>query len=188
MTSRGSLLVVSFICSAMLTGAAGNLQAQSQAQTPPPKPPPTTTTTTADDSTAAADLPIDVARIKAGLKRPQPIHFDSQNLRFYMVVKAPPVTFMSLVGHYDLMKGPAPKASVSGQEFMNMMTPKEMYSAAGIKPTDLLQFGLTNWAAQTLIRKAIEDIKNAKDAKEIAEIRARIDRELAALAGKSGGG
>jgi hypothetical protein len=52
----------------------------------------------------------------------------------------------------------------------------------------MLQFALTNWAAQALIRRAYEDIKNAKSEKEIAEIRARIDRELAALAGKGGGG
>jgi hypothetical protein len=96
---------------------------------------------------------------------------------------------MSLVGHFDLMKGPAPRAAaMSGREFIDMTTPKEMYSAAGIKPTDMLQFALTNWAAQTLVRRAFEDIKAAKNQKEIDEIRARIDKELAALMGKSGGG
>lgn len=196
MTPRGSLLVVSL---AMFGIVAGDLHAQSssgQTQPPPPKPAPQTTsgqtttgtTTSTDGSSTTADLPVDVARIRAGLKRPQPIRFDAQNLRFYMVVTAPPVTFTSLVGHFDLMKGPVAYKSMTGREFMEMTTPREMYSAAGIKPTDLLQFGLTNWAAQTLIRKAYEDIKNAKDDKEIAAIRARIDRELAALAGKGGGG
>jgi hypothetical protein len=56
-----------------------------------------------------------------------------------------------------------------------------MYSSAGITATDMLQFAATNYAAQTLIHKAVEEIKHAKDQKAIAEIQARIDRQLAAL-------
>jgi hypothetical protein len=56
-----------------------------------------------------------------------------------------------------------------------------MYSAAGITATDLVQFAATNFAAQTLLRRAAEEIRNAKNQKEIDAIRSRIDKELAAL-------
>lgn len=204
MTPLASRLVVSLAIASIAVGhlraqttssqtQTPQAQTQGQSQTPPATTPQTATTgttaaTNSDPAKVVTDLPVDVGRIKAGLRRPQPIHFDDQNLRFYMLVKAPPVTFMSLVGHFDLMKGPAPRAAaMSGREFIDMTTPKEMYSAAGIKPTDMLQFALTNWAAQTLVRRAYEDIKAAKSQKEIDEIRARIDKELAALMGKGGG-
>jgi hypothetical protein len=47
---------------------------------------------------------------------------------------------------------------------------------------------LRNIVGQALLKKAIEDLKNAKSEQEIAEIRARIDRELAALRRGGGGG
>jgi hypothetical protein len=40
---------------------------------------------------------------------------------------------------------------------------------------------LTGWLAQTLARKAIDEIKKAKSSKEIQDIRDRITKELIAL-------
>ena len=88
---------------------------------------------------------------------------------------------MQLVGSFDLMKGPVAGSTITVRDIDRMVTPKEMYGAAGITATDLLQFAATNFAAQTLIRRAAEEIRHAKDQKEIDEIRARIDRQLAAL-------
>jgi hypothetical protein len=58
-----------------------------------------------------------------------------------------------------------------------------MYSSAGIRPTEVLQMSIVNWLGQAIIKRGLEAIRNAKDDREIAEIRARIDRELAALKG-----
>ena len=62
-----------------------------------------------------------------------------------------------------------------------MVTPRDFYSSAGIKPTEMLQMAVTNWLGQTLIKQAIEDMLRARSERERDEIRARIDRELAAL-------
>jgi len=64
-----------------------------------------------------------------------------------------------------------------------MVTPKELYSTAGIMPTDMLQMALTGWLIKAVIEKGVEDMKNAKTKAEVDEIRARIDRELAAIKG-----
>jgi hypothetical protein len=189
MRTRVPLLVVSLTV-AFLAGSAipaiaaptptpTQAQAQGQTQAKPTTPP----------ATQSADLPVDVDRIRQSLARPQAISLDGEKIRFYLEIHPPPVTFMKLVGHFDLMNGPVPYATMTGREFMDMTTPKEMYSEAGIKTTDMLQFALTNVAAQGLIRLAAQEIKKARernDEKQVAEIRARIDRELAALMGKGG--
>jgi hypothetical protein len=69
-----------------------------------------------------------------------------------------------------------------------MVTPREtVASSGGIKPTEMLQFAITNWLGQMLVRKALNEIANAKSEAEVQEIRDRIGKELAALTGKGGG-
>jgi hypothetical protein len=70
---------------------------------------------------------------------------------------------------------------MSHQEFVNMVTPKELHSSAGITATESLQFALTNWLGQSLIKKALADIQQAQSEREVEAIRARITQELAAL-------
>ncbi len=153
---------------------------QTQQQTPPPDPrtPPPPTTP------AQPTLPVNVDKIRTDLQKPR-LNISEDRARFYLEVHPPPISFMSLVGSYDLKKGPAGGAALTLREMNQMMTPREMYSSAGITATDLLQFAATNYAAQSLIKRAAAEIRQAKSQQEINEIRARIDRELAALmAGK----
>jgi hypothetical protein len=183
MTRRGIGLVVSLVVAIAVARPAG-------AQTPPPAPkvtPPSQTTSTAGQTAAEPALPVDVDKIRTALSRPQPLQIRDQNLRFYLEVRPPPITFMSLVGSFDLMKGAVAGSAVTGRDLATMMTPREMYSSAGITATDMLQFAATNFAAQALIRRAVDEIRNAKDQKQVAEIRAKIDRELTALMGKDKG-
>jgi hypothetical protein len=170
MTWRGRLVVGVWAALAALAVPAA-------AQTPPPDP----KAAPAQTPTPPAPLPVNVDKIRTALDRPQRIHISDQNLRFYVEIRPPEIGFMSFVGDYDLMNGPVPGAAITGRDLMNMQTPKEMYSSAGITATDMLQFAATNYVAQTLIRKAADEIKHAKDRKAIAEIQARIDRQLAAL-------
>ena len=152
---------------------------QTQQQTPPPDPkaPPQTTP-------AQPTLPVNVDKIRTDLQKPR-LNITEDRARFYLEVHPPPISFMSLVGSYDLKKGPAGGAALTMREMNQMMTPREMYSSAGITATDLLQFAATNYAAQSLIKRAVAEIRQAKSQQEVSEIRARIDRELAALmAGK----
>lgn len=135
-------------------------------------------------------LPVNIDKIRELLDQRETLNLTLQRprLHFYAEVTAKAPTFKDLVGKYDLFRGAAPHASaLSGNEFMAMTTPKEMYSAAGITPTDMLQFALTNLAAQALVKKAIEEIRSAHDQAEVEAIRARIDRELRSLMGKGGG-
>jgi hypothetical protein len=152
------------------------------AQTPAPQatqnPPP------ASQGTAA--LPVDLQKIRSVVsKSPEPaLMMESMKLRFYVYVRGnPEIRFWDYVGKFDLKNGPVPKSQMTHAEFLRMVTPQELYSAAGIKPTEALEFALTGALAQWLARKAIDDIRKSQNEREIQAIRSRIERELAALTG-----
>ena len=74
------------------------------------------------------------------------------------------------------------------QEFMAMVTPKELYSSGGIRASELLQWSAVNVLGFGLLKKAFNGIRDAKSETEIREIREQIDRELEALRLAKGGG
>lgn len=183
MTRRVTSLGVSIATAVLVAGLSGSAaaqtsqppQAQTQPQTPPPKQSSAETTPT---------LPVNVDKIRSDLQKPR-LTITEDRARFYLEVHPPPISFMALVGNYDLKTGPAGGAALTMRQMNQMMTPREMYGSAGITATDLLQFAATNYAAQTLIKRAVAEIREAKSQQEVNAIRARIDRELAALmAGK----
>ena len=143
-------------------------QSQTQTQTPPPPPP----------------APANLAKIRDAVNRPPTLKIEEGQLRIYVEVIAKWPSFAEMVKGVDLMNGPTNGGNpMTHKEFLNMVTPKEMYSSVGIRPGEVLTMALVNYFGQKAIKKGLEEIRQARDAKEIAEIRARIDRELAALRG-----
>jgi hypothetical protein len=137
-------------------------------------------------SAAPAQSPEDLDKIKSALEKTPTLILDEQQLRFYVRVYAKQPRFADFIGAFDLKNGPVPRAGMTHQDFLYLVTPKELYaSSGGITPLESLQFAITNWAAQAIIKRGLQDIHNARTESEIQAIRARINRELAALAGKS---
>lgn len=152
--------------------------AGAQDQTAPPA------TQPSNPPAGAAQAAADLERIKAQLNRAPVLKLDDNQLRFYVEVIGKQPSIADVIGSYDLINGPTRRgAPMTHQEFLNMVTPQEFYGSGGIKASELLQFALTNWLGQQIIKKAIEDIRNANSEREVEEIRARINRELAALKG-----
>ena len=172
--------VVSLVlASALLAAGAGPAWAR---QTPPPTPPPQTQTP------PPAQTPQDLERIKAALNRPTTIILNEPQVKFYLEIRAKYPTVEDMFRGVDLLNGATRGgAAFTHAEYLSMVTPREMIaSSGGIKPSEMLQFAITNYFGQMLIRKALEEIRNARDEAEIQRIRDRIDRELAALMGKGG--
>lgn len=161
----GFLMVVAL--AGVLSGAPAALaQTPAPAQTPQPPPPST-----------------NLDAIKAALSHPPALNLAGDKMRFYLEVYGRQPQFWSFIGSYDLKNGPVKHSTMTGQEFLNMMRPQQLYSSAGITAPELLQFALTNIAAQALIRNAVRDIRNARTEAEVKAIRERIDAELRALKG-----
>ena len=160
-----------------VTPATASAQAAEQSAPPPPPaqqgPPP------ANPITPAA-----IDRIQAAVNNPSRLVIDEGKLRIYVEIVAKWPTFAEMAKGYDLKNGPTPRGNpMTHAEFLSMVTPREMYSSAGIRPTEVLQMAVVNWLGQAIIKRGLEAIRNARSDREIAEIRARIDRELAALKG-----
>lgn len=151
-----------------------------QAQQPPPQP----------QTQTPAKAPDDLDRIKAALKRPNTIILTDMQVRFYVEIRARFPSVEEMFRGVDVLHGPrAGGPAFTHAEYLSMVTPREtIATSGGIKPTEALQFAVTNWLGQMLIRKALDEINNAKSEAEVQEIRDRITRELAALTAGRGGG
>ena len=171
---------------ALATGFAIPAAAAAQDQPPPPSAsqPQSQAQSSSSQPASAAQTAAELERVKALLNRAPVLKLDDQQLRFYVEVVAKQPSIADMIGSYDLMNGPTKRgAPMTHQEFLNMVTPQELYGSGGIKAHELLQFAVTNWLGQQILKRAIEDLKNARTEREVQEIRARIDRELAALRG-----
>jgi hypothetical protein len=175
-------------------GAPATTLAQTPPTTPVLQPPPaapasqpqprTSSQTATEQPTqgALAMTPAQLEKIKKALASPDILRRSDERLRFYMEIVARQPNFQDFIGSTDLKNGPVAGAPMTHQEFLNMVTPKQMYSQAGIKPTDLLQFALFNVAAHAAIDK-IKEMRAAHEYERVQAIRAQIDKELAALRG-----
>ena len=130
-------------------------------------------------------LPVDLRRIRGALQAPVRVTVDDGKIRFYAETVAPSgPTFKELSVNFDLRNGPVPGAGMTHQEFLSMVTPKELYGSGGIKPLETLQWGLVNYVGWWAVRKLYKELSEATDEHRKNEIRKQIDRELAALRGK----
>jgi len=125
--------------------------------------------------------PPDLDRIRDAVTRGPAFKFDENQIRFYLQVVAPKPTFADFVKDQDLMSGPVADAPMTHREFLDMVTPKELYSAAGIRPVEALQFAVTGLVGQIMLKRAFESATDAWRARQIRELNERIDAELAAL-------
>lgn len=159
-------------------------QSQAAAQTPPPATDPQQAPPKPDPP---AEPSQNLDRIRLALSREPKITLDEGQIRFYVEVLAKLPRIEEIIGKYDLMHGPTRGgAPMTHNEFLSMVTPRELYGSAGIKPVELLQFALTSWLGKAFVKKVVEDLRNASSEREIQAIRDRIDRELAAIKRKGG--
>jgi len=134
-------------------------------------------------------LPVNIDQIRRQLEQQPAVRLDDQQLRFYVLVlgKEPP-KFMDFIGDYDLRNGPTKGgAPMTHQEFLSMVTPKELNELMGSTSSSafaMAQAAVMNAAVQTLLKKGLEEMRQAYDEHERQAIRDRIDRELAALLSK----
>ena len=133
--------------------------------------------------------PVDVERVKERVEQMPAVRFDDQQLRFYAIVVANQQTFIEkFAKDYDFRNGPTRRgAAMTNQEFLNMVTPKELNELFGMTSGSsfaMLQAAVMNAAGQALIKKGLKELHDARNEHEVQAIRDQINRELAALLGK----
>jgi hypothetical protein len=122
-------------------------------------------------------------RIRDAVNRPPTIKIENGQLKIYMEVIGNWPTFAEASKGYDFLHGPTGKGAnpMSHQEFLAMVTPQEMYSTAGIKPSEIVTMAAVNVVGQWAISKALTKIGAYRKNKQMRDIQAQIDAELAAI-------
>lgn len=145
-------------------------------QAPPPATPP------------AQQLPVDMARIREALRQDPKLRLNSDELKFYVDIIGRIPTFEEIVGDFDLRNGRVPGAPMTHDEFLSMVTPKDLNSTTGISAMETLGVALTSWGMISLVKKAYEEYKKAATERERRAIQEQIERELRELQKRRGGG
>ncbi len=188
---RARRLVPLVVLAAWLAGTAGPAAAAATPQgdgrpqqaTPAGQAPPAAAPRA---ETAPMELPVSLDRIRKGVASETvlvgPATASGVDLpRFYVRVEATPM-FETFLEGFDLVYGPVPRTLFTHQEFLNMVTPKELYSSAGFGAGELLQAALMSKGLEWLIGKATDRVGEARRAAEVKAVRDQIRLELNAIA------
>ena len=154
------------LCAALLAGQ--------QAATPPPPPPPT------------EELPVSLDRIQRALSNKPMIELKEQHPVFRLEVFGKKPTLEDILGE-KFWLGPSNYGSMTHQEFMDKVTPKEMQSFGGFTGTSLLQVTaltlMEQWALKQAVKKfrtAFTDHEREAARKEVLDAIAALERARAA--------
>jgi hypothetical protein len=130
--------------------------------------------------------PLNLDRIRKGVNSDPAVKLNDDRLRYYVLIVAKQPKFSDYLGDFNLKEGPVPGAGMTFAEFKGMVTPKELYGSGGFTATEMLTNALVNLAGQAIIKTGIKALREAVSQRQVDYIRARIDRELAALMGGKG--
>jgi len=185
---RAVALVAALSVSGVVSVAAQTTSPPAPSATPPDPAAPQVVvgTSQARADVASPDATVNLERIKSVLSHDPALKIDQNKLMFYIQVVAKFPTFREFIGDYDLMKGATRGGNpMTHAEFVNMVTPRDLYGSGGIQATEMLQFALVNWLGHVLVKKLADTMSESRNENQIRQIREQIDRELAALRAKS---
>ena len=142
----------------------------------PAAPPPQTATAPG----SADDLPVSLDRIQRALAKPAPIQLKEQSPVFRLEVFGKKPTLEDILGE-KFWIGPTPYGGMTHQEFMAMVTPKELQPFGGFTGGHLLaEVGLT-YAEQGALKQALRKFKDAREEHEREAARKEVMDALEAL-------
>jgi hypothetical protein len=129
---------------------------------------------------ATDDLPVSLDRIQRALTKPAPIQLKEQNPVFRLEVFGKKPTLEDILGE-KFWIGATPYGGMTHQEFMAMVTPKEVQPYAGFTGGHLLaEIGLT-YAEQWALKQALRKFQNAREEHEREAARKEVMEALEAL-------
>lgn len=160
------------------------LVAASVPQAPPAQSAATPAAAPKTEEPAPADrLPVSLDRIEKALSHSDPLELKaSKNPVFRMEVFGTKPTIEDILGP-DYLKGPTPAGpSMTHQEFLDMVTPKDVQGYAAFSNKEAFVVAATSLALQWALQKAIHRFETAKEERERDAARKEVQDALAELA------
>jgi hypothetical protein len=164
---------------ALICGLASVARAQQPEEQPAASP----TATNGSSSAQTIDpdaLPVNFARIQRRLSRPAAIKTDSSRTVFRVEVFGRNPTIDEILGP-NWKKGPTPYGGMTHQEFLNIVTPKDVQGYAAFDNKQAMVVAATSFALQWALRQAVKKLDDAKTARQKEAAQKEVDEALAAL-------
>jgi hypothetical protein len=152
--------------------AAGSpAAAPSAEQEETPAPPPTV------DPDA---IGVSVDRIQKLIARPSALNLTEQRQVFRVEVFGKNPTIEDILGP-DFLRGPVPYATMTHQEFLNMVTPQDVQGYAAFSNKQGMMVAATSIALQWALQKAMDKYKQARNERAKAAAQKEVQEALDAL-------
>lgn len=125
-------------------------------------------------------LPIDLTKIQRALSKPPAIKLETSRTVFRIEIFGRPPTIEDILGP-DYLKGPVPGGVMTHQEFLNMVTPKDVQGYAAFNNKQALTVAATSFALKWALQKAIDKYQHAKEERAREAARREVEEALAEL-------
>lgn len=129
---------------------------------------------------SSADLPVSLGRIQRALSRPPAIRLENKRVVFRVEVLGRKLTIEDILGP-DYLKGPTPSGAMTHQEFLDIVTPKDVQGYAAFSNREGLTVAATSFALQWALQKAIHKFETAKQDREREAARKEVQDALLEL-------
>lgn len=138
--------------------------------------------TTSDGATLEArDLPVSIPRIQRALARKPTLRLKSDKPVFRIEIFGRKPTIEDILGP-DYLRGPVPYGGMTHQEFLSMVTPRDLRGYAAFSNKEAFTVAATSLALQWALQKAIHKFETAKKERDREAARWEVQDALAELA------
>lgn len=134
----------------------------------------------ADGGDSAGDMPVSIDRIREKLSQPPAIKLKTQGTVFRVEVLGRKPTIEDILGP-DYLKGPVPWGGMTHQEFLDMVTPKDVQGYAAFSNGEAITVAATSIALQWALQKAIHKYQEAREERAREAARKEVQEALAEL-------
>ena len=134
------------------------------AQTGAGAPPPAAESQPAANGSVALDpedLPVDLDRIQRALARPPALKLETKRPVFRVEVFGRNPTIEDILGP-DFLRGPVPYGGMTHNEFLNMVTPRDVQGYAAFSNKQAVTVAATSFALQWALRQALQKYNDAR--------------------------
>lgn len=167
-----------FLSLVVSVGLGGAPQQAPQPQTATAEP----SRTTSDGATLEADdLPVSISRIQRALARKPTLRLKSDTPVFRIEVFGRTPAIEDILGP-DYLRGPVPYGGMTHQEFLSMVTPRDVQGYAAFTNKQGFTVAATSLALQWALQRAIHKFETAKEERAREAARQEVQDALAELA------
>ena len=125
-------------------------------------------------------LPIDISKIQRALSRPPALKLETSRTVFRVEIFGRNPTIEDILGP-DYLRGPVPGGVMTHQEFLNMVTPKDVQGYAAFDNKQALTIAATSFALKWALQRAVDKYQSAQNERAREAARREVEEALADL-------